>query len=126
MCRLPFGERGLGFTPALSSSPGHAPTHEESFLTEAKVTALAPTSAMISWGARKIRECLVRRFSDIKIPAKSTIHAVLDRHGLVEHRGRLRPRAQGTALSLGQLPNELWCRQYCYPLTVTGHASRSG
>jgi transposase InsO family protein len=60
---------------------------------------------------------------------------VLDRHGLVERRGRLRRRAQGTALSLGQRPNELWCtdykgefllgnHQYCYPLTVTDHASR--
>jgi transposase len=27
-----------------------------------------------SWGARKIRERLVRRFTDIKLPAKSTIH----------------------------------------------------
>lgn len=35
-----------------------------------------------SWGARKIRERLLRRFSGIAIPAKSTIHAVLDRHGL--------------------------------------------
>ena len=51
-----------------------------------------------SWGARKIRERLLRRFSDIPIPAKSTIHAVLDRHGLVERRGRLRHRAQGTPL----------------------------
>jgi transposase InsO family protein len=65
-----------------------------------------------SWGARKIRERLGRRFSDIKIPAKSTIHAVRDRHGLVERRGRSRPRAQGTALSLGQLPNQLWCTDY--------------
>src|SRR5438874_3687831 len=88
-----------------------------------------------SWGARKIRERLLRRFSDIPLPAKSTIHAVLDRHGLVERRGRVRHRAQGTPLSLGQRPNELWCtdykrefllgnRQYCYPLTVTDHASR--
>ena len=88
-----------------------------------------------SWGARKIRERLLRRFSGIPIPAKSTIHAVLDRHGLVERRGRVRRRAQGTALSLGQRPNELWCtdykgefllgnHQYCYPLTVTDHASR--
>jgi transposase InsO family protein len=88
-----------------------------------------------SWGARKIRERLLRRFSGIKIPAKSTIHAVLHRHGLVERRGRLRHRAQGTALSFGKNPNELWCtdykgefllgnRQYCYPLTVTDHASR--
>ena len=37
------------------------------------------------WGARKIRELLVRRLrGDIRIPAKSTIHAVLHRHGLVK------------------------------------------
>jgi transposase len=35
------------------------------------------------WGARKIRELLVRRLDgDIRVPAKSTIHAVLHRHGL--------------------------------------------
>jgi transposase len=45
-----------------------------------------------SWGARKIRERLIRRFSGIPIPANSTIHAVLDRHNLVERRGRLRRR----------------------------------
>src|SRR6478672_8747165 len=51
-----------------------------------------------SWGARKIRERLTRRFCDIPLPAKSTIHAVLDRHGLVERRSRRsRRRAQGTA-----------------------------
>src|ERR1700732_4355520 len=88
-----------------------------------------------TWGARKIRERLIRGFSDIPIPAKSTIHAVLDRHGLVQRHGRVRRRAQGTALSLGQTPNELWCtdykgefllgnHKYCYPLTVTDHASR--
>jgi len=88
-----------------------------------------------SWGARKIRERLTRRFSGIPIPAKSTIHAVLDRHGLVERRGRRRRRAHGTALSLGHRPNDLWCtdykgefllanHRYCYPLTVTDHASR--
>ncbi len=52
-----------------------------------------------SWGARKIRERLIRWFSGIPIPAKSTIHAGLDRYGLVERRGRVRRRAQGTALS---------------------------
>ena len=60
-----------------------------------------------SWGARKIRERLLRRFSEISIPAKSTIHAVLDRHGLVERRGRVRRRARGTELSFGKNPNEL-------------------
>ena len=66
-----------------------------------------------SWGARKIRERLLRRFSNIPLPAKSTIHAVQDRHGLVERRSRRsRRRAPGTPLSLGQRPNELWCTDY--------------
>jgi transposase InsO family protein len=88
------------------------------------------------WGARKIREILVRRLSgDFRIPAKSTIHAVLDRHGLVKRSGPKRHRAQGTGLSVGQEPNDLWCadykgefklgnKAYCYPLTVTDYASR--
>jgi transposase InsO family protein len=88
------------------------------------------------WGARKIRELLVRRLAgDVRVPAKSTIHAVLDRHGLVRPMGRVRRHATGTPLSLGQAPNDLWCtdykgefklgnRAYCYPLTVTDHASR--
>ena len=88
------------------------------------------------WGARKLRELLVRRLAgDVRVPAKSTIHAVLDRHGLVRRRGRKRRRATGTPLSEGTTPNALWCadykgefklgnRQYCYPLTVTDHASR--
>jgi transposase InsO family protein len=88
------------------------------------------------WGARKIRELLVRRLDgDVRIPAKSTIHAVLHRHGLVKAMGRRRHHATGTQLSAPSKPNELWCAdfkgefklgngQYCYPLTVTDHASR--
>jgi transposase InsO family protein len=88
------------------------------------------------WGARKIRELLVRRLDgDIKIPAKSTIHAVLDRHGLVKRGGGPRHRARGTPLSQGLAPNDLWCvdfkgefklgnGRYCFPLTVSDHAAR--
>src|ERR1700683_3007685 len=48
------------------------------------------------WGARKIRELLLRRLDgDIRIPAKSTVHAVLHRHGLVQ--GLSRPRQIGRA-----------------------------
>jgi len=71
----------------------------------------------------------------IRVPAISTIHAVLDRHGLVSHPVRSRTRAQGTSLSEGLQPNDLWStdykgefmladKRYCYPLTVTDHASR--
>jgi transposase InsO family protein len=88
------------------------------------------------WGARKIRERLLPRLPHaIRVPATSTVHAVLDRHGLVSRPGRAKTRAEGTALSEGLHPNDLWCtdykgefqladKRYCYPLTVTDHASR--
>jgi len=88
-----------------------------------------------NWGAPKIRELLIRKYPNIKPPAKSTVHAVLDRHGLVQSRGRRRNKAMGTPLSTAKRPNELWCadykgefmlqdQRYCYPLTITDHASR--
>jgi len=88
-----------------------------------------------SWGAPKIRERLARLYPDVHTPAISTVHAVLDRHGLVKRRRARRNRANGTALSLPGQPNELWCadykgefmladRRYCYPLTITDFASR--
>jgi transposase InsO family protein len=86
------------------------------------------------WGARKIRERLLRRLpSEVKVPARSTIHAILDRHGLVTRAKRSRTRTEGTPLSEGASPNALWCadykgglgnQRYCYLLTVTDHASR--
>jgi len=89
-----------------------------------------------TWGARKIRERLLRKLPhEVKVPACSTIHAILDRHGLVTRAGRSRMKSEGTALSEGLAPNALWCtdykgefmmgdKRYCYPLTVTDHASR--
>ncbi len=87
------------------------------------------------WGAPKIRERLRRLYPDIQCPAISTVHAVLDRNGLVKRRKRRRYKAKGTALSRPDRPNELWCadykgefmladRRYCYPLTITDFASR--
>src|SRR5579864_8385270 len=87
------------------------------------------------WGAPKIREKLRRQSTAPHLPAISTVHAVLDRYGLVRRRRRRRHAATGTELSRPTEPNALWCadykgefmlgnRQYCYPLTVTDFASR--
>ena len=38
-----------------------------------------------NWGAPKIREKIIRKYPDVKPPAKCTIHAVLDRNRLVNH-----------------------------------------
>jgi putative transposase len=89
-----------------------------------------------SWGAPKIRERLKQRWPGIACPAISTVHAVLDRHGLVRRRRRrVRPRLTGTRLSQPLAPNRLWCadykgefllanQRYCYPLTISDFATR--
>ena len=88
-----------------------------------------------SWGAPKIREKLRRLDLGISLPAISTVHAVLDRHGLVSRGRKPRYHAQGTGLSVPTRANDLWCadykgefmlsdRRYCYPLTITDFASR--
>jgi transposase InsO family protein len=88
-----------------------------------------------TWGAPKIRDKLIRHYPMLKAPAVSTVHAVLDRNGLVKRRKRRRYKAEGTRLLGAQEANGLWCadykgefklgnRQYCYPLTITDYSSR--
>jgi putative transposase len=89
-----------------------------------------------TWGAPKIRERLKQRWPEVACPAISTVHAVLDRHGLVRRRRRrVRVPATGRPLSWPETPNALWCadykgefllgnQRYCYPLTITDFASR--
>ena len=61
------------------------------------------------WGAPKIREKLRRQSTALYVPANSTVHAVLDRHGLVKHRRRRQHTAPSTELSRPTDPNALWC-----------------
>lgn len=88
-----------------------------------------------SWGAPKVREKLLRQYPMVQPPATSTVHAVLDRHGLVMRRKGRRYKAEGTELHDVRRPNALWCadykgefmlgnKQYCYPLTITDYHSR--
>ena len=87
------------------------------------------------WGAPKIRDILMKKYPEVRMPAKSTVHCILDRHGLVSRRKRKRFKAEGTTLTSVNNPNDLWCadykgefmlasRRYCYPLTITDYASR--
>jgi putative transposase len=88
-----------------------------------------------SWGAQKIRDKIKLLYSSIQLPAISTVHAVLDRHGLVSSGRKRRYKAEGTTLSNATRPNDLWCadykgefmladQRYCYPLTITDFSSR--
>lgn len=89
------------------------------------------------WGSSKIREVFMRRYPFLRVPARSTIHCIFEKNELVNPRNRRRKylHAKPTSLREGINPNELWCidfkgqfrtgdGKYCYPLTITDHASR--
>ena len=89
-----------------------------------------------NWGAPKIREKMRKKHPGVRLPAKSTVHAVLARNNLVTvKKKRKRGKSHGTVLTHVKNPNELWCadykgefmlgnKSYCYPLTITDYSSR--
>ena len=61
----------------------------------------------------KLRERLLRKLpNDVRVPACSTIHAIMDRHGLVTRQRHSRTKTEGNLLSQGSTPNALWCTDY--------------
>ena len=127
-----YAEEGSAGLADQSRRPRHSPTRTPETIGALLVTARQMHPA---WGARKIRDKLLRQFTMLKPPAISTVHAVLDRHGLVKRKQRRRYKAQGTTLMGAHEPNGLWCadykgefmlgnKQYCYPLTITDYRSR--
>ena len=90
-----------------------------------------------TWGAAKIAEVLRRKHPEMEMPVRSTIHDLLDRHGLVKKRStRRRYHAYPTLREEDiKTANQLWCAdykgqfrmanaKYCYPLTITDFHSR--
>ena len=91
-----------------------------------------------SWGAPKLRAIFARKYPHSKPPAVSTVHALLDRNGLVTHKKRQNSseyKARGTSLSVPRNANDLWCTDFkgqfylgnkslCYPLTITDFVTR--
>ena len=124
-----FGIRGL---EDRARSPYRHP-NKTPFQVEASILKIKKEHT--SWGAPKIRDKLIKLYPQIHPPAASTIHAILDRNGLVKRRKRKRYKAKGTTLSRAKTPNALWCadykgefklgnKKYCYPLTITDQVSR--
>lgn len=92
--------------------------------------------AEYGWGAKKLLQVLARQYPWIARPARSTVNAILDRHGKL-HKQRRRPHwaHPGVAPLVTTRPNQVWPADfkgqfrlqtgaYCYPLTVTDHYSR--
>jgi len=88
------------------------------------------------WGASKLRQIIERRHPTWRVPARSTVNQLLERHGKLKKSRRRRLWKHPGAVRLETAgPNQIWPadfkgqfrtqdRKYCYPLTVTDHCSR--
>ena len=111
----------------LSRRPQTSPCRTDGEIEQA---VLALRDAHPAWGARKIAACLKRERSDV--PAPSTVHAILLRHGRI---GPPETTARPFRRFACALPNQLWQMDFkgyvmigsgivCHPLTVVDDHSR--
>jgi putative transposase len=120
----------------VSRRPHHSPNQTPEAI---KSLILRTKQDKETWGASKIREFLIRRNPDLKIPSRFTVHEILNRYDLVQHRRRGRKKTASEFFQnpnvRSENPNEVWCadfkgqfqlgnHRYCYPLTITDHFSR--
>jgi putative transposase len=111
------------------TSPRHTPDHVVAALVEAR-------RRDPSWGAKKLLSILYKRHARWPWPARSTVCAILRRHGLVPKKRQRRVIGHpGKPTSYIAAPNDVWsadCKGHCktgdgrygYPLTITDGDSR--
>ncbi len=124
------GDRGL---QDRSRAPHHSPHRTDADL-EALVIA---ARKHYGWGAKKLGHVRRTRHPERAWPARSTLHALLDRRGLLRRNRRRRKWAHpGAPVLQTDHPNQVWPVDfkgqfttgdgpYCDPLTVTDHLSRA-
>ncbi len=127
---MAHGVRGLVDQSRAHSYHPHQ-THKE---IERLIVALRKSKP--SWGPKKLKAKFETLQPGLKVPAASTIGAILGRYGIPSQKRRRRGKAYySTALRESHAPNDIWCidfkgqfrlgnGQYCYPLTVSDHFSR--
>lgn len=115
-----------------SRAPDTCP-HQTPATVERRILALR---AEYGWGAKKLLQVLARRHPAGVWPARSTVNAILDRHGKLRKSRRRKQWAHPGAAPLEtERSNQVWPAdfkgqfktrdgKYCYPLTVTDHYSR--
>jgi transposase InsO family protein len=131
-----FGEAGPAALADRSHAP-HQPAHQVAAPIAATLCQLREANP--AWGARKLRDVLMREQPTVAWPAPSTITTLLMRAGLVTTRRRsLRERhawARSSSLTTPAAPNDVWTADfkgefrvgsgpYCYPLTIADLSSR--
>jgi len=116
-----------------SHAPHHCP-HRTAGQLEALILA---ARREYGWGAKKLLIVLRRRYPQYAWPARSTVNDLLARHLVLRRRRRRSTWTHPGAPPLATThPNQVWPAdfkgqfktgdgQYCYPLTVTDHFSRT-
>jgi transposase InsO family protein len=117
-----------------SRRPHHSPHATDADVVEA---LLAVRRRHPRWGPKKLLVVAQRRHRGMTWPARSTLAALLKRHGVVTPRPRRRAPSTVTGAALGVFtrPNEVWTvdykgefltgdRCYCYPFTLRDAFSR--
>ena len=105
-----YEARGLEGLRDLSRAP-HRHPNEISPEMEEQVIAVRAQHA--SWGAPKIHSKLASVLGADKVPAESTIGAILKRNGLTVSRQRRRSsRRASEPLAHAEAPNAVWCADY--------------
>jgi transposase InsO family protein len=128
-----FGVEGVA---GLQDQPRRACCHPNQTSEEVEAAITAFRRKHPDWGPKKIVHVLSTRDEETSWPARSTVAAILKRHGLVKARRRRRPVGHpGHPTTVAREPNELWATDfkgefltgdgiYCYPLTLTDLCSR--
>ena len=110
-------------------SPNRTPKRIEALLIEVR-------KKHPRWGPEKLLAVIAKHHPDLKLPARSTVAAILKREGLITgRRKRHRSRHPGPPTREITAPNELWTadfkgqfktrdRRWCYPLTVADEHTR--
>ncbi len=131
-----YSKHGPSGLHDVSRRPHHCPSQTPEAI---KSLILSTKQDKPTWGASKIREWLMRKNPDLKVPSRFTVHEILNRYNLVTHRTRGRRKDASsyfrTPVTSSSVANEVWCvdfkgqfqlgnHRYCYPLTISDHFSR--
>ena len=128
-----YQESGLEGLRALSRAPR---THPNAVAAEIEAAIVALKSQRPQRGPKKLLALLQQRQPEVAWPARSTIAAILKRHGLVRSRRRCRKSPPYEQPFTGRdRPNAVWSAdlkgwfrtgdgQRCDPLTITDNDSR--
>lgn len=128
-----YREGGVEALADRPRTPHHSP---QRVAAELEVLVLAARHRY-GWGAKKLLQVLRTQHPAKAWPTRSTLNALLDRHGLLRKQRRARHWTHpGVAPVQTEAPNQVWPAdfkgqfktrdgRYCYPLTVTDHFSRA-